>query len=109
MRYEPLLILGMALVTFAIRYPMLALANRFELSQLVKDALKFVPPAVLAAIIAPSVLMRNDAALGISLGNSYLVAALVAGVVAWRSQNLLLTIVIGMATLWLWMWLAPGL
>ena len=100
---EVLLVGGMALVTFAIRYPVLALLGRASLPGIVLRALRYVPPAVLTAIIVPAVLYPdNQARLRVGLGNAHLVGALVAGIVAWRTQSLLLTIVAGMAALWLW-------
>lgn len=103
---EALLILGMALVTFGARYPVLVLVGKMPLPQPVLRALKYVPTAVLTAIIAPAVLMPQNA-LFISLRNEYLVAALLASLVAWRSRNVLITILVGMAALLIWRALLP--
>ena len=67
-------------------------------------ALKYVPPAVLTAIIVPAMLYKNDQ-LTISYTNDFLVAGVVSVIVSWRSKNLLLTIVVGMLTLFAWRWL----
>lgn len=99
---ELLLIAGMALVTFGVRYPVLALVGKIQLPPTILRALKYVPPAVLAAIILPEVLFNADKQIDISLTNSYLIAAVVAVLVAWRTKNLLLTIVLGMLALWGW-------
>jgi branched-subunit amino acid transport protein len=101
---EALLIAGMALVTFAVRYPVLALLGKIPLPEPVFRALKYVPPAVLAAIVLPAILMPNGE-IDIRLSNSYLIAGIFAGIVAWRTKNLLLTIVLGMLALWAWRWL----
>jgi branched-subunit amino acid transport protein len=95
---------GMALVTFSLRYPVLALLSRFDLPEPILRALRFVPPAVLAAIILPPVLLP-DGELTIQYTNAPLVASLVSVLVAWRTKNLLLTILIGMLALWGWRWL----
>lgn len=95
---EWLIILGMMIVTVLPRYGVLALLGRVELPKPVFRALKFVPPAVLSAIILPGLLLKNDK-LYIALDNSYLVAGIFSGVVAWRTRNLLLTIVLGMAAM----------
>jgi branched-subunit amino acid transport protein len=95
------LVLGCSLVTFLERYPMLALAGRAKLPGPVARALKYVPPAVLAAIIVPDVLLR-DGAMSISWHNAQLVASVVGLVTMWLTRQLLLTIVAGMATLLLW-------
>jgi branched chain amino acid efflux pump len=95
---EWLIILGMMIVTILPRYGVLALLGRVELPKPVFRALKFVPPAVLSAIILPALLLKDDT-LYIALDNSYLVAGIFSGVVAWRTRNLLLTIVLGMAAM----------
>jgi len=90
-------LLGGAL-TYGMRISFIYLFGRFEIPAVMKRALRFVPPAVLSAIIAPALLMPNNS-LDISWGNYRLLAGVVAIVVAWRTKNTLLTIVIGMAAL----------
>jgi branched-subunit amino acid transport protein len=100
---EVFLIAGMALVTFTIRYSMFVIADRVEFPARLVSTLRYVPPAVLTAIIVPAVLMPGDH-LAVSYTNPYLVGGLVACGVGWVSQNLLLTIVVGMAGFWGWQW-----
>jgi branched-subunit amino acid transport protein len=95
----------MALVTIAVRYPVLALVGKIPLPDSILRALKYVPPAVLTAIIVPAMVFTPDGSLDLRLTNSYLVAGIVAAIIAWRSKNLLLTIILGMGTLWIWQWL----
>jgi branched-subunit amino acid transport protein len=102
---EALLVAGMALVTFAIRYPVLALLGKIPLPEPVFRALRYVPAAVLTAIIIPAVVIGQDSHLDLRLTNAYLVAGLVSALVAWRTRSLLLTIVLGMLALWGWRWL----
>lgn len=98
---EWLLIISMVGVTFAIRYSVLALSGRFRLSERLLRALNYVPPAVLVAIIVPAVLVENET-LWVSWENPRLIGAIAAlGIGCWR-QNLLLTIVVGMGTFWVW-------
>lgn len=99
--WEFALIAGMTVVTFGVRYPVLALVSRLELPQPLVDALRFIPPAVLAAIVAPAVFMPNGE-LDLSMANAHLVAGAVAALAAWRTRNLLLTIGLGMGVFWLW-------
>ena len=94
------LILGMTLVTFGGRYPVLALVGRLKLPEVVLRALRFVPPAVLSAIIFPAVFYPDGERLMLGLDNPRILAVILAGLVAWRSKNLLLTIVVGMVALW---------
>ncbi len=101
---EFLLIAGMAAVTFGIRYSMFAVAGRVEFPVGLVNALKYVPPAVLTAIVVPAVLMPGGESINLSYTNAYLIGALVAGVIGWYSKNLLLTIVVGMAVFLGWQW-----
>jgi branched-subunit amino acid transport protein len=87
------------LVTFATRLSFIALLGRVETPRLLSRALRFVPPAVLSAIIFPELVVR-EGALDLSLGNQRLLAGLVASLVALRTRNVLLTIATGMAALW---------
>ncbi len=102
-----LTICGMGLVTFAIRLvPILAL-DRMAIPVRLRQALRYVPPAVLSAIIFPELLLRDNV-LDLSLGNERLFAGVLALLVAWLSKNTLLTIAVGMAALWLLQWLLGG-
>lgn len=99
-----LTIISMGLVTFAIRlFPILAL-DRFPIPPRLRQALRYVPPAVLSALIFPELFIR-DKALDISLSNERLLAGLFAIVLAVISRNVLFTIGAGMLTLWLLQWL----
>ncbi len=90
------MVAGMALVTFGIRYIMFPISGRFEFPELFNQGLKYVPPAVLTAIIVPSVLMPNGNALNLKLTNPYLVGAVAACAIGGLFKNLLLTIVVSM-------------
>jgi branched-subunit amino acid transport protein len=95
-----LTIFGMGIITFAIRLSLIALMGRIEVPLLIQRALRFVPPAVLSAIIFPELLIRNGT-LDASFGNLRLLAGALAALVAWRTKNVLLTIGVGMAALWI--------
>lgn len=98
---EFVLIIGMALATMATRIPVLWWLSLHPLSPSLARALKYVPLAVLSAIIAPIIFLADDK-LALQLNNAPLAASLVAIIVSWRTRSLLLTIVIGMAALFLW-------
>jgi branched-subunit amino acid transport protein len=99
-----LTIIGMGIITYAIRLTPIVLLERFELSPRIRQALKFVPAAVLSAIIFPEMFMP-EGSVDISLGNERLIAGLIAAVVAWRTKNVLWTIGVGMGVLWLLQWI----
>lgn len=88
------------LLTFGMRFSFIYLFGKFEIPETMRRALHYVPPAVLSAIIFPEILIRNGA-LDVSLDNTRLLAGIVAIAVAWFSRNTLLTILIGMAALFL--------
>jgi branched-subunit amino acid transport protein len=104
---EFVLIIGMALATMATRIPVLWWLSLHPLSPSLARALKYVPLAVLSAIIAPIILLADDR-LSLQLNNAPLIASFVAILVSWRTRSLLLTIVIGMATLFVWRAIFPG-
>ncbi len=94
-----LIVIGMGMVTFGIRLIPIVLLGRIEIPIPVQRALRFVPPAVLTAIIVPELLYRNNQ-LDVSLENARLLAGLIAILVAWRTKNALITIGLGMIALW---------
>ena len=92
-------IILMGAVTYALRLSLIALLGRFEVPPLISRALRFVPPAVLSAIVLPE-LLQPGGKLNLSLANVRLLAGLLAMLVAWRTRNVLLTVAAGMAGLW---------
>jgi branched-subunit amino acid transport protein len=93
------IIAGGTAVTFLTRLSFIALLPADRLPPVLLRALRFVPPAVLAAIIAPGMFMP-DGTLAVSLGNDRLIAGLLAAAVAIRTRNTWLTIGVGMLALW---------
>ena len=90
------LIAGMFMVTFSIRYFLLPLSGRFRLPVRIQEALKYVPPAVLTAIIVPAVLIPDGRHLQLTATNPYLLGALGTALIGWLSKHLLFTILGGM-------------
>ena len=87
---------GMALVTAVPRIlPLTLLAGRTLPPALVRS-LSFVPVAVLAALLAPELLVR-DGALDLSHNNLFLLAAVPTFLMAWRSGSFFGSIATGMA------------
>jgi branched-subunit amino acid transport protein len=69
------------------------------------NALRFVPPAILTALIVPAVLIPNGSDFRFTYTNAYLVGALIAFGVGWFSKDLLLTILLGLIAFWGWRWI----
>ncbi len=95
-----LTIVGAGAVTFALRLSFIALVGRIETPLLLGRALRFVPAAVLTAVVVPLLFYKNGA-LEVSLGNERLLAGAVAALIAWRTRSVLFTLGGGMATLWM--------
>ena len=94
-----LTIVGAGAVTFALRLSFIALLGRMEIPRFLGRALRFVPAAVLTAVVIP-LLFYNNGALEVSLGNERLLAGAVAALIAWRTRSVLFTLGGGMAMLW---------
>lgn len=95
-----IIILGGMAVTYLTRLSFILLLPEDWLSESFKRSLRFVPPAVLSAIILPE-LLAPAGMLDPSLHNHRLLAGALAALVAWRFQNTWITIGVGMLALWL--------
>ena len=90
------IILGMAIVTYLPRlFPVLFLSSR-DLPRVVIIWLKYIPAAVLAALLLPSVVLTENK-LDLGLDNLFLLAALPTLVVAWKTRSLFASVLVGMA------------
>lgn len=103
-----LIMIALAVGTFLIRISFIILFSNRGVHPLIARALRFVPASVLSALIVPQILTRNNS-LRTSLANPQLAAGIVAAVVAWRTKNVLFTILSGMVVLWVLQALVPGL
>jgi branched-subunit amino acid transport protein len=90
----------LGLLTFATRLSFIALLERIKLPPTFQRALRFVPIAVLSAIIAPELGYYKDA-LAISPTNPRLLAGIVATLVAFWTKNVVWTLLAGMAVFWI--------
>ncbi|MCD2199219.1 AzlD domain-containing protein [Halobacterium sp. KA-4] len=95
-----LVVLAAAAGTYALRVSFIALLGRLDdVPPRVERVLSYVPPAVLAALVLPE-LVLSDAVLAVSLGNDRLLAGAIAAVVAWRTEDMLATVAVGMGVLY---------
>ncbi|HWQ37589.1 MAG TPA: AzlD domain-containing protein [Burkholderiales bacterium] len=92
-------------LTFLSRLSFISLLAGREIPPLAMQALRFVPPAVLSAIVFPELLMRNGT-LDAAPDNPRLIAGCIAIFVAWKFRRILPTIAAGMVSLWLLLSLA---
>ena len=96
MKESPIFVfIGMAAVTYFTRYAMIAALGR-ELPSTLRRWLRYVPAAVLAALIAPAALApQGRLEVGLPAW-----AVLAGAVVAWRTRSVPWTIAGGMAAFW---------
>ena len=91
-------ILAVGAGTFAFRFSFVYLFEHVdEVPALVERALRYVAPAVLAALVAPSLLLV-DGSIAV-VGNERLLAGLVGAAVAWRTESIIWTMVAGVGAL----------
>jgi len=95
-----IVMITLGLLTFFIRFSFIALLEKIKLPRNFQRALRFVPIAVLSAIIAPE-LGYSNSQLALSLTNSRLLAGMVATVVAYKTKSVIWTISAGMAVFWI--------
>jgi branched chain amino acid efflux pump len=86
------------LLTYAIRLSFVLLLERVSMPDWFQRALRFVPAAVLSAIIVPG-LFDHGGTMDFSARNPQVWAGILAIAVAWRTRNVLATIATGMAAL----------
>lgn len=92
-------IVAIGIATFAIRLSFIALFGRIDdIPTLLERALRYVPPAVLAALVLPAFVTVGAGATGVEPAK--LVAGGIATAVAWRTEDVFATMVAGMGTLW---------
>jgi branched-subunit amino acid transport protein len=96
-----LVVIGMGLITFGLRLGSLVLGSRLPQTEALRDFLRFVPIAVLSAIIAIELLAPQGYA-ELSLATlPRLAGGLVSIVIAWRTRKVLPAVLGGMAIFWL--------
>jgi len=100
-----IIIVTVAVINFLSRLSFIAIFARVDMPPFVARALRFVPAAMLTAIVVPPIVFAGPSTLAFSYANPKLVAALIAAAIAWRTKNVSLTIATGMATLWAAQWL----
>jgi branched-subunit amino acid transport protein len=86
------------LLTYAIRLSFIAVLEKIAMPPWFRRALRFVPAAVLSAIIVPGLVDRGGM-MDFSWRNPQIWSGVIAIAVAWFSRNVLLTIGAGMAAL----------
>jgi branched-subunit amino acid transport protein len=98
-----LVIAGVTLSVYLLRASFILFADPQRFPHRFRQALKFVPPAVLAAIVLPGLVLWQGG-FDMTLANPRWIAGLAAMLVALRTRNAFATIGSGMLALWLLQW-----
>ena len=85
--------------TYLMRLSFVAVFGRFGVPVWLESPLRYVAPAVLAALVAPAVLAPAEA-IDLTTANPRVYAAMIAILVALRTKSVAWTIVAGMTSLW---------
>jgi len=87
--------------TYLLRLSFVGVLGTRPMPQWAEQPLRYVAPAVLAALVVPAVVLSDGRADITPLGNPRFVAALVAAVIAWRLKGVAGVIIAGMGALWI--------
>jgi len=94
-----IIIASVGLLNFLSRLSFIAFFANRRMPPLMERALKFVPAAMLTALIVPMIVASPGAATGVHV-DARIPAALVAGIVAYFVRGTIPTLLAGMGTLW---------
>ena len=95
---EFILVIGMFVVTFFLRYLPFGLSESIKINSTIERALKFIPIAVLMAIVAPSIFIEDFNSKKTIFENHYFYGAFACFIIGFWKNNLFITITIGMTT-----------
>ncbi|MFK3775519.1 AzlD domain-containing protein [Pseudomonas sp. NPDC089406] len=84
--------------TFALRLSFIEFYGALRIPPLLRRALAYVPASVLAALVLPAVIFPERHA-AFDWSTPQIPAAVVAGLVAWKTRSTLLTLAVGMGVL----------
>ena len=88
------------IITYITRMTMIALVDRDLLGERVKEVLAYVPSAVFPAIIFPGIFI-NDYGTFIEMNDPKIFGAIVAILVGYFSRNVIATILSGLFSYWI--------
>ena len=91
------------IATFSMRFVFIALFSVIAVPPLLERALRYVAPAVLAAITIPALVAPGATFDPI---NAFVPAAILGGIAAWWSKSIGAAIAVGLPVLWVINWLA---
>jgi branched-subunit amino acid transport protein len=91
------------IATFSMRFVFIALFERIAVPPTLERGLRYVAPAVLAAITLPALIAPGHIWDPV---NPFLPAAIIGGIAAWWTKSIGAAIVVGLPALWIINWVA---
>lgn len=85
--------------TYLLRASLVVLLGRVAVAPRLERSFRYIAPAVLAAIVAPALLL--DGAGSLAVFDARVLAGLAAGLAAWRWRTIPATLAAGLAVYWL--------
>jgi branched-subunit amino acid transport protein len=95
--WYPIIVVG--ILTYFSRFSFIAFSENLHIHPQIYRTFKYIPIAVLAAIIVPEIIKSTN--IQNMFSEPRLVAGAIAIIVAWRTKNVILTITVGMVILYL--------
>ena len=92
------LITGMAVLTFFTRFAFAVIFKKANISRKSSAMMIYVPIAVFTTIIVPTLFLPQEK-LDISINNEYLIAGLISLLFAYKTKNLVGTVIIGISVI----------
>lgn len=96
-----IVVIAAGIATFAMRFSFIGLFGKVGVPEPLARALRYVAPAVLAAITLPAVVAPGGT---FDPWNAFVPAAIVGGIAAWRTKSIGAAIIVGLPALWLLQW-----
>ena len=90
--------------TFLLRAVFIFVLGKADISDRTKSILRYIPPAVFAALVAPPIFLHQGQVDWLG-GKERVIAGIVAALVAWKVKNMIAVLIAGMSVLYLLMWL----
>ncbi|HVO90602.1 MAG TPA: AzlD domain-containing protein [Casimicrobiaceae bacterium] len=95
-----LVIASVGTLNYLSRLSFIAFFSRRSVPPMLARALRYVPAAMLTALIMPMIVIAPPASLS-ALATPRVIAAIVAAAIAYRTRSTVLTLVVGMSMLWI--------
>tara|TARA_Y100001980_G_C14540808_1_gene318636 strand:- start:1653 stop:1964 length:312 start_codon:yes stop_codon:yes gene_type:complete len=94
-----LLIIYCGLITYFTRFSMIAILKKEMFNDRIREVLSYVPSAIFPAIIFPAIFLDNVGEFHFE-NNPKILASIIAVIVGMLSNNILATIITGLAIYW---------